>query len=100
MKKTTDNKTFKATKLSAIINIVDATLCIMVALAFFILLKTDLVTKRFEGVEAIGFAIGFTIFLILSIICYLPILIHVLFKFYCSGSDQSILLISVQPAIS
>ena len=81
MENTTNKKQLLNTKRSAIINIVDATLCVLVAIAFFILIKSGVVIKTFEGAEAIGLALVFAIFLIFAIVCYAPILVHVIFKF-------------------
>ncbi|MBQ3235693.1 MAG: hypothetical protein IJA97_06010 [Clostridia bacterium] len=76
----TVNKNLKNTLASGIISIVDAFFSIALAVVFFILLKTGVASSGTEGMEGVGFAFVIVIFFPLSIICFVPIALHAVYK--------------------
>lgn len=69
-------------KTSGILNLIDAVLCLVIGVAFFVCLKLGVVAseQRFDGWEGVGFALLFVVFLPFLIIAYAPIVAHAIFK--------------------
>ncbi len=74
------NLNFTKIKATAILNIVNAFLCVALAIAFYVLLKIGVIGSGNEGLEGLGFAFVLIVFLPLSIILYVPILIDAIYK--------------------
>lgn len=70
----------KKTLLSAILNLVDAVVCIALAVLFFVLLKTGVIGQAISGANATAFAVVLLLAFPLTIICFVPIGLHAIYK--------------------
>ena len=75
MENTNDRK-LTTTLTSGIISLVDATLCILIAVALIIVLKSGVV----GGGTGLGFAVVLILFFPFAIVCFVPIALHAMYK--------------------